>query len=559
MDACVNQPNHLVSVLPSTRAGLRADITAGFLVFLIALPLCLAISLASGIPATAGVLTAIIGGLITPWISNSELTIKGPAAGLIVIVLGCVVEFGGGPQAEGEAAMHAYRLMLGVAVAAGALQVLLALFRAGAFCELLPLTVVHGMLSAIGVIILSKQVHVLFGVRPHAQEPLELLAEIPRSVQELNPEIALVGLVSLGLLSIWPLLPWRRLQAIPASLVVVVFGVVMAYALDLEHHHTYTFRGHDYELGEQFLVGVPRSIAGALMTPDFSSLLTWTGWKWAILFVVIGTLESLLSVQAVDILDPYRRTTDVNRDLLAVGAANIVAGAIGGSPMISEIVRSKAAIDYGAQTRKANFFHGLFLLAMVSLFPGLIHRIPLTCLAAMLVYTGFRLAHPREFVHMYRIGIDQLLIYLATMIGVLATDLLIGVGMGIATKILIHVWNGATVRSFVAPKIDVDMVDNETMVVRMRSAAVFSSWIAVQRQIWGAPPERRIVLDLSDAGLVDHTFLEKVHQLQTDLGALGRRLCICGLDEYRPFAKHPQSARKKKPTPLSPAASSSSD
>jgi MFS superfamily sulfate permease-like transporter len=523
----------------------RADLTAGFLVFLIALPLCLAISLASGFPATAGVFTAIVGGLVAPWISNSELTIKGPAAGLIVIVLGCVLEFGGGPEADAAASYQAYRLALGVGVVAGILQVGLALVRSGILSELFPLTVVHGMLAAIGVIIMSKQVHLLLGVKPHGQEPLELIAEIPRSLANLNPEIAFIGVSNLLLLFLWPLLKNANLRRIPAQLVVVLVGIPLAYYFDLDHAHSYTFGGHSYDVGEQFLVAVPGSIIQAVATPDFGGLATWTGWKWVLMFLLIGTLESLLSAKAIDLLDPQRRKTDVNRDLLAVGVGNTLAACLGGLPMISEIVRSKANIDNGAQSRYANLFHGIFLLLFVALLPGLIHRIPLASLAAMLVFTGFRLAHPREFLHMYKVGPEQLLIFSATLFGVLATDLLIGVGIGIAVKLALHCYHGVSVQSFVSPGLETDEPDEFTTRIRVRNAAVFSTWVALRKQILGIDAERAVILDLSPTRFVDHTVMEKLHDLQQDFLHEGRYLLVVGLKEHLSLSSHPQSARRK--------------
>lgn len=533
-------------MLKSSGSNLRYDIVSGFLVFLIALPLCLAISLASGYPAISGVFTAIIGGLVSPWISNSELTIKGPAAGLIIIVLGCMVDFGGSSDASPEAIHAAYRLALGVSVAAGLLQVGLALVRSGAISEVFPITIVHGMLSAIGVIIMSKQIHVLMGVKPHGQEPLALIAEIPQSVWNMNPEIAGIGISCLMLLILWPLVKISRLRSIPAQMLVVLLGIGLAYYLDLDHVHTYTFIGREYEIsGDRFLVDVPGSILQAITTPDFSGLATWIGWKWVMMFALIGTLESLLSAKAVDVLDPLRRKSNMNRDLLAVGLGNTLAACIGGLPMISEIVRSKANIDNGARSRFSNMFHGLFLLLFVSLLPELIHRIPLASLAAMLVFTGYRLAHPREFVHMYKVGPEQLLIYCSTLIGVLATDLLIGVAIGICVKLAVHLYNGVSFRSLIAPEMVVDEPDEFSTRIRVHGAAVFSNWMALRKKILVTGLGRTVILDLSDAKLVDHTVMEKLEGLQEDFQLEGRQLLVVGLNDHIPFSQHPQSTRRK--------------
>uniref|UniRef100_A0A7C2NZ19 SulP family inorganic anion transporter n=1 Tax=Schlesneria paludicola TaxID=360056 RepID=A0A7C2NZ19_9PLAN len=526
----------------------QADITAGFLVFLIALPLCLAISLASGFPATAGVFTAIVGGLLAPWISNSELTIKGPAAGMIVIVLGCALEFGGGKDATAEAQRHAQELTLGVAVVAGLLQIGFALFRSGVLAEMFPTAAVHGMLAAIGVIIMGKQIHIMLGVTPEGKEPLHLIAEIPHSLLHANPEIALIGVLGLILLFAWPVIARGPIRRIPPQLVVALLGMGLGMWFDLDHTHTYSFRGHDYEVSSKLLVDVPNNIRSAIMLPDFSGVTTPTGIKWIVMFALIGTLESVLSAKAVDLIDPQKRRHDPNRDLLAVGFGNTLASFLGGLPMISEIVRSRANIDNGAKSRFSNLFHGVFLLLFVALLPDLIHRIPHAALAAMLVYTGSRLAHPREFAHMYQIGTGQLAVFVATLLGVLATDLLIGVAIGIGLKIVLHLFHGVMPWSLVKADVEVDENDVGVTVVRVRSPAVFSNWLSLRKRLMSADPSRELVLDLSGSRLIDHTVMAKLFQLQADLSLAGRRMRIEGLDSHQPLSRHPLAARKQVPS-----------
>ncbi len=525
----------------------RNDVISGFLVFLIALPLCLAISLAStgGQTAIAGVFTAIIGALVAPWISNSELTIKGPAAGMIAIVLGCVLDFGGGVDAAPEAKLAAYQMMIGVGVVAGVLQMIFALLRTGFVSELFPTAAVHGMLAAIGVIIISKQSHFMLGVKPHAKEPLELLAEIPKSIALANPEIAFIGIVSLILLFVWPMIKINALRKIPGQLIVAILGIGLGYAMDLEKEHTFSMFGGSYSVGPSFLVDVPKSLWAAITMPDYSGVQSWIGVKWITMFVLIGSLESLLSAKAVDVLDPARRKTDFNRDLLAVGIGNTLAALIGGLPMISEIVRSKANIDNGAKSRFANMFHGIFLLSFVALLPGLIHRIPLASLAAMLVFTGFRLAHPREFAHMYHIGREQLLIFVGTLVGVLATDLLIGVFIGLGLQIAVHLFSGVSLGSFFHPAIETDEPDDHSVRVRVNNSAVFSTWLTLRRAVMAVPAEKTVILDMSATPLVDHSTMEKLHHLQDDFFHEGRHLLIVGLRDHEPVSHHPLATRKK--------------
>lgn len=521
-----------------------ADILAGFLVFLIALPLCLAISLASGCPATAGVFTAIVGGLVTPWISNSALTIKGPAAGLIVVVLGCVIEFGGEPGASPQIRLQAYRMMLGVGVIAGLLQVGLALLHSGTLAEVFPTSAVHGMLAAIGVIIVSKQIHIMLGVTVDGQEPLHLLAEIPTSLAKANPEIAMIGFLSLVILFGWSLMP-IVLRRIPAQLIVLVMGMSLASFIDLDHVHTYSFAGWKYELGEQFLVSVPKSMSAAVTFPDFSGVMTIHGVKWILMFTLIGTLESLLSSKAIDLLDPQRRKTDPNRELLAVGLGNSLAAMLGGLPMISEIVRSKANIDNGARSRFANMFHAIFLLAFVQLLPSLIQRIPLASLAAILVYTGCRLAHYREFLQLFHVGVEQFAVFSVTLVGVLATDPLIGVGIGVAAELALNWWHGMSARSLFSPAITVDEPDEFTTRIRVNNAAVFTNWLKLRQQVLAVAPERTVILDLSRTRLVDHNVMQKLEDLQFALDEEGRNLLVIGLRGHTRLSMHRLAARKR--------------
>ena len=266
------------------------------------------------------------------------------------------------------------------------------------------------------------------------------------------------------------------------------------------------------------------------------------------MFFVIGSLESVLSAKAVDVIDPWKRKTNMDRDIMAVGLANMVSSFVGGLPMISEIVRSKANIDNGARTRFANMWHGLFLLICVALIPMLLHRIPLSALAAMLIFTGFRLTHPREFVHVYAIGREQLLIFVATLVGVLATDLLIGIAIGMAVKLLIHLKHGVPLGSCFKSNIEIE--DQQSGIVRIiaHRSAVFTNWIPLSRMLQkhGLQPGRNIALDLGNCSLVDHSVMEKLHEAIADFDRSGLRLEVLGLETHLPLSGHHLAARRKK-------------
>ena len=543
----------------------REDLVSGFLVFLIALPLCLGIALASGFPAIAGVFTAIVGAFTATFISNSELTIKGPAAGMIVIVIGCVGAFGGdGALGEGgftDADMAAYRMALGVAVAAAVLQILFGLFKGGILGEFFPLSAVHGMLAAIGVIIMVKQIPVALGVGGKG-EPLEMIRDIPNYIREMNPEIALIGGVGLIVMFVWPFVRKlnRFINVIPAPVIVLALTIPMGMYFDLTHEHSYNFHGHEYMVGESYLVSMPDRAFGMfdyITPPDFSVLYSakWAGtaWRWVFMFFIIGTLESVLSAKAIDVIDPWKRKADMNRDILGVGCGNLVSACVGGLPMISEIVRSKANIDNGARTRFANLYHGAFLLLCVALIPTALHRIPLAALASMLIYTGFRLTHPAEFVAVYKIGKEQLLIFVATLVGVLATDLLWGIVIGIAVKLIVHWYNGAPVRSILRPYYNMpsdgaQSDDPNVVRVRPEHAMIFSNWLLIRRHLIqvGIRQHRSVQLDLSNTRLIDHSVMEKLHELQEDFQREGITLEIVGTEQHEPFSDHPFAGRKRK-------------
>lgn len=535
---------------------LRYDVVSGFLVFLIALPLCLGISLACGYPAIAGVFTAIIGSFIATFVSNSELTIKGPAAGLIVIAIGCIESFGGDGAISGftDGDLTAYKMALAVGVGAAVLQILFGLFRGGILGEFFPLSAVHGMLAAIGVIIMVKQLPVALGVTGKG-EPLEMIQEIPHYFAHMNPEIALIGGVGLAVMFLWPVVQKSIafLKAVPSPLVVLLVTVPLGIYFDLLHTHGYEFNGHHYEVGESFLVQMPDRMFGMfdyVTFPDFKAYAPanlGNSLIWVMMFFIIGSLESILSAKAVDVLDPWKRKTDMNRDTIAVGVGNLACSFVGGLPMISEIVRSKANIDNGARTRFADLWHGIFLLLCVALIPTVLHRIPLAALAAMLIYTGFRLTHPSEFIHTYRVGREQLLIFVATLVGVLATDLLIGIGIGIAVKMSIHVINGVPITSLFKPYLDVTVKDGQTAYVQAHKSAVFSNWILFRSKLVkvGINERRNVVLDMSDTNLVDHSVMEKLHELEGDFSDANLELAIVGLDSHENLSDHEYAARKR--------------
>jgi MFS superfamily sulfate permease-like transporter len=515
----------------------QPDVLAGFLVFLIALPLCLGIAMASGFPPVAGILTAIVGGLVVSPIMGAPLTIKGPAAGLIVIVVGAVTELG-----EGDAALG-YRRTLACIVVAGILQVGLGLVRAGRIADFFPSSVVHGMLAAIGVIIFAKQIHVMLGVTPHGHEPLELISEIPSSLRNLNPEIALIGALGIAILFALPWIKHPFVKKVPPPLVVLAVAVPLGLLFDLDHAHTYTFAHSEYEIAPRFLVTLPSSLLSAITLPDWSAIGTGTAIRYVVMLTLVGSIESLLSARAIDQLDTRKLKSDYDRDLFAVGIGNTLSGLIGGLPMIAEIVRSSANLSAGARSRWANFAHGAFLLVFVAFVPFLIHRIPLAALAAMLVFTGYRLASPGELVKTYKIGREQLTVFLVTTVGCIAVDLLVGVALGIVTKLLIELALGAGVKHLLEVAVDREEAGGTTYLT-LRSAGIFTNYLSLKAIILEAGKKGSVVLDISKSPLVDHTTMERLHDLVGEFQHEGKTFRIDEGQRLAKLSEHPMAVRR---------------
>jgi MFS superfamily sulfate permease-like transporter len=520
----------------------RSDLLSGFLVFLIALPLCLGIAMASGFPPSAGIITAIIGGLVVSRISGSYITVNGPAAGLIVVVLSAVQELGNGN------AMLGYRYTLAAIVIASIIQILLGLFKAGSLSSFFPASVVHGMLAAIGIIIMTKQIHIMLGVSVKGSL-FETMAQTPHSLMNLNPDIAIIGFSGLAILIFWAMIKNQTLKMIPAPLVVVLVGIGLARYFDLEHQHMYLFLPdahflphHEQTVGPKFLVAISENFMSSFYLPDFGKAGTLEFWEAVISISLVGSLESLLSATAVDKLDPYKRHSNLDRDLAAVGFGNFLTGCIGGLPMIAEIVRSSANVNNGAKTSWANFFHGLFLLIFVSLFPRLIHSIPLAALAALLVFTGYRLASPQSFKHVLSIGTEQFALFVITIIGVLGTDLLVGVMIGIVAKLVIHIIRGVPLNNLFKINFGLQKIDASTYILKLQGSAIFSNFLPLKKALANLETGKTVIIDLSEGFLVDHTVMEFLHDFIHDYEAAGGH-CQQEGAPIIPFSGHALAAR----------------
>jgi MFS superfamily sulfate permease-like transporter len=513
----------------------KDDMLSGFLVFLLALPLSLGIAKASDFPPIYGLITAMFGGVVVSFIMGAPLTIKGPAAGLIVIVAGSVAELG---HDNNEIGWH---LALGAIIVAGALQVLMGWLKWGKYTDIFPLSAVHGMLAAIGIIIISKQVHVLAGFSPTTPEgkpmtePLELIAAFKNTIPNFftHWEVTLIGLISLAIIFIWPLLKQPLLKKIPSALLVILVSIVLVKVFSI--HNTDTFKpllSFDKALFE--ILRINESFEG------FSQFGTFI--KYVIMFALVGSLESLLTVKAVDLLDQQKRKSNYNKDLMAVGFGNMLAGIFGGLPMISEVARSSANVSNGAKTRWANFFHGLFILVFLIVDVSFSDLIPMSALAALLIGVGWKLAHPREFGSALKIGADQLLVFCTTVVVTLATDLLIGIGAGIILKMVLHVVRGVQFSALFRLRM---VKENE--VIHIKSPLVFTNYLRLQKVLLEQNLSNELHIDLTNCHFIDHSSLEALHLWQADYKNAGGHLNLIGLQEFITMhkSKHHAAARRK--------------
>lgn len=531
--------------LPGLIENWRYDLRSGFLVFLIALPLCVGIAIASGFPAQAGIITAVIGGVLVSRISGSHLTVNGPAAGLIVVILDSVGALGNGDPAAG------YRYTLAAIVCAAVIQVLLGAAKAGKLSAFFPAAAVHGMLAAIGITIAAKQIHVMLGVKPDGDTLFETIGAIPNSLIHMNPEIAAIGFLSLFLLIFMAKSKNKYVKMVPAPLIVVLLGIGLDKYFSLEVEHSYTllpdipFLPHrEYTVGPKALVPVPENILASFTLPDFGLIGRFVFWQQVIIICLVGSLETLLSAAAVDKLDPFKRYSNLNRDLAAVGVGNFVAGMLGGLPMIAEIVRSSANVANGARTSWANFFHGAFLLTLVVLAPRIIHSIPLAALAALLVFTGYRLASPKEFKKTLEIGFEQLGVFIVTIASVLATDLLVGVAIGILSEFFIHLYRTVQWREVFKINLTVEEAEPGVHQVTVGGAAFFANYFTLKNDLSLIPEGKIVVFDLSKTTTIDHTVMEYLHNYCQDYTRKGGHADIRGLENHQATSDHPLSARR---------------
>ena len=413
-------------------SNIKSDLPAGLVVFLVAVPLCLGIALASGAPLFSGIIAGMVGGIVVTSFSGSQLGVSGPAAGLAVIVLAAIEDLG------------AFDSFLLAVVIAGIVQIVLGIARAGIIGYYFPSSVIKGMLAAIGVIIFLKQIPHAFGYDKDPEGDLEFMqddgqntfSELFNMFEFITPGALIISTLSLAILILWerPFMKKIKLfQIVQGPLVVVALGIILGIV----------FKGSQFAISQEHMVAIPVAdgfdgFVGLFTLPDFSQILNPQIWIVGITIAIVASLETLLCVEATDKLDPQKRVTPTNRELRAQGIGNLVSGLIGGLPVTQVIVRSSANIQSGGKSRMSALFHGVLILISAMAIPNILNMIPLASLAAILLVVGYKLAKPELFKQMYHAGLKQFVPFTVTVLAIVFTDLLVGIGIGLAVAIFIH-------------------------------------------------------------------------------------------------------------------------
>ncbi len=405
---------------------LKNDIPASIIVFLVALPLCLGIAQVSGAPALAGLISGIVGGIIVGSLSGSSLGVSGPAAGLAVIVLAAINSFGGLENGG-------FEIFLVAVVLSGIIQVIMGFAKAGIIGYYFPSSVIHGMLSGIGIYIFMKQIPVIFGITGGID-----YSQLATSV---NPQIMLIAAVSLSILILWEtkfIKKFKVTQLIQGPLIAVIAGIVIVSVLTSSFGLII-----DKEFAANYMVVIPEinSVKDFIVYPDFNALTNPKVYSTALVIAVVASIETLLCTDASDKMDPLKRLTPTNRELKAQGVGNIISGLIGGLPITQVIVRSSVNMQSGGKTKAAAVIHGFLILISVISIPFVLNLIPKATLAAILMLVGYKLAKPALFKKMYKDGWDQFVPFVVTALGIVLTDLLVGIGLGMAVAIFIILYN----------------------------------------------------------------------------------------------------------------------
>jgi MFS superfamily sulfate permease-like transporter len=510
----------------------RSDLFAAISVSLVALPLALGIAVASGMSPMSGVLSAIIGGVVTTFFRGGYLTINGPAAGLIAAILGGLV-----------ALDYNINYVLAAIVVSGGIQILLGVFKLGRFAKLLPSSVLHGILAAIGVIIIAKQAPYALGTTSSADTVIGNLLDIFYKLPDANPFVFIVALAGILILVFYKKTNNKIIRAIPAPMWVLLLALPMVIGFDFFNEHSISFLGKSYGVGPKLLIDIPEDPLDCIMHPDFGMIGTMAFWLTVLSITTIASIVTLASARAVDKLDPYKRTTNLNKDLIGVGISTMVSGALGGLPITSVIVRSTVNVNNNAKTKWSNLYHGIFLILFVLILAPVLRSVPLAALAAILVHTGFKLASPLVFKHAYDQGVEQLFFLSSTLIITLFSNLLYGIMGGILITLISHILLARVgflpfFKMIYRSGSKVDRLENGSYDVKLKGISNFLYALQLEKLLQEIPIGSVVRIDMSQTRLVDLSIMENVIDFKRIQDNNGGDVKLIGLDNHVASTSH---------------------
>ena len=518
-------------------SNLKSDLPASIVVFFVALPLCLGIALASGAPLFSGIIAGIVGGIVVGTLSESHIGVSGPAAGLAAIVLTAIGTLGG------------YENFLLAVVLGGVIQLIFGFLKAGIIGYYFPSSVIKGMLTGIGIIIILKQIPHFFGLDSDPEGDFSFnqvdgentFSEIINMFSNISLGPTIIAIIGLAILILWSNLLSKKgkiFSIIQGPLVAVVLGII---------YYNLTLGNETLGISQNHMVSVPipddfSSFMGQFIFPNFSAITTPAIWVTAFTIALVASLETLLCVEATDRLDPEKRVTPTNRELLAQGAGNILSGMIGGLPITQVIVRSSANIQSGGKSKMSAIIHGFFLLISVVLIPGILNMIPLSVLAAILLIVGFKLAKPALFKVMYNLGWKQFVPFIVTVLGIIFTDLLIGIGLGLIVGIVVILYKSFQNSHFL------HIVDKSNGKHRIKMTlaeeVTFFNKGAILKELDALPEDSFLELDVTKTRYLDNDIIEiledfnfKANARNIDVKLISERGTSLNPDSYVEFFK----------------------
>ena len=518
------------------------NLFSGFVVSLIALPLGLGLALASGAPPISGIIAAIVGGTVVAIIGGSNVTITGPGNGLVVVILGAITTLGNGNMQEG------FLYTLAAIVISGFLLIILGFLRMGSLGDFFPSSAIQGMLAAIGIGIFAKQVHVMLGNTDAQGSIIELLVQIPEGIlnfiQTDNSSMfyaGLVGIISLFIMIFYSKVRNRYLKLVPAPMWIVILSVGLYFYFDY-------FSASDYPIEKKLLINLPDDILSSFAFPNFGKVYELNFISAVISITLISSIESLLSIKAVDKLDALKRRSNVNKDIRALGIATVISGFLGGLNVVTVIARSSVNVNNKGSNRSANFFHATFLVLFIVLFATELRKIPLPALAAILVYTGYKLASPENISKVFRIGTEQLVIFLITLLVTISTSLIAGILAGILATFIIHIIITKNPKLFFknALKPNVLMFKEQgKYYVSVKNFSSFLNYTKLKEKLNQIPETEDAIIDFSMCNFVDNSVMENMGNYTESFTRKGGHFEVIGLDESKSGSNHPFAMRKK--------------